>query len=69
MEIYISDDKILKESYTILKETAYPDTLNEYIIKLLRLYKEQVRECGGSWEDIHKYVDKQWGIEQNANTD
>ena len=66
MDIYVSDEKIMKEAFEIVNEVYSQEELERFIMKLLRKFKEHADQDEASWETIFKYVEKQHKLELKA---
>lgn len=67
MEIYIPDNKIMKEAFEIINEVYSSEELEKFILKCLKKYRQHTDYGSGGWYQIQEYVNKQYQNEAKNN--
>lgn len=64
MEVYISDNKVMKEALEIINEVYDAQAVEKLSLKLCKLYKQHCDYSGCGWYNIAEYVNKQYKAEK-----
>lgn len=60
MDIYIPDNKVMKEAFEIINEVYSSEELEKFIMKCLKKYRQHTEYGNGGWYQIQDYVNKQY---------